>query len=72
MPFTVSHAAVAAPLARRGLIFSALVVGSIAPDSAWKVHMTPPLSLAVVALPWLCPATRACGGPSRAQAGAKK
>lgn len=32
MPFTVSHVAVAAPLARRGLIFSALVAGSIAPD----------------------------------------
>ncbi|MEI6165834.1 MAG: DUF4184 family protein [bacterium] len=32
MPFTISHVAVAAPLARRGLILSALVVGSMAPD----------------------------------------
>ena len=32
MPFTVSHMAVAAPLARRGLIMSAIVVGSVAPD----------------------------------------
>lgn len=32
MPFTISHVAVAAPLARRGLIMSALVVGSMAPD----------------------------------------
>jgi len=32
MPFTVSHAAIAAPLARRGLILSAVVAGSMAPD----------------------------------------
>jgi hypothetical protein len=32
MPFTVSHIAVAPPLARWGLIMSALVVGCMAPD----------------------------------------
>jgi hypothetical protein len=32
MPFTLSHPAACVPLARRGLILSALVVGSMAPD----------------------------------------
>ena len=32
MPFTVSHAAAAVPFARCGLVLSALVVGSMAPD----------------------------------------
>ena len=39
MPFTVSHVAVAAPLARRGLVFSALVVGSMAPDFEYFLRM---------------------------------
>jgi hypothetical protein len=32
MPFTLSHAAAVIPFARRGLVFSALAVGSMAPD----------------------------------------
>lgn len=32
MPFTLSHPAAAIPLARRGLVLSALVVGSMVPD----------------------------------------
>ncbi len=32
MPFTFAHPAAAVPLARRGLVLSALVVGSMAPD----------------------------------------
>ncbi len=44
MPWTVSHPAAAAPFARWGLVLSALVVGSMAPDfvyfrkerSQWK------------------------------------
>lgn len=39
MPFTVSHAAVAAPLARRGFVFSALVVGSMAPDFEYFLRL---------------------------------
>lgn len=40
MPFTVSHAAVAAPLARRGLILSAVVMGSMAPDFQYFLTLT--------------------------------
>ena len=40
MPFTISHMAVAAPLARRGLIMSALVVGSIAPDFLYYLRLS--------------------------------
>jgi membrane-bound metal-dependent hydrolase YbcI (DUF457 family) len=40
MPFTLSHVAVAAPLARRGLVFSALVAGSIAPDLEYFLRLT--------------------------------
>lgn len=40
MPFTLSHIAVAAPLARRGLILSALVVGSMAPDFLYYLRLT--------------------------------
>ncbi|RKZ85433.1 MAG: hypothetical protein DRR19_16380 [Candidatus Parabeggiatoa sp. nov. 1] len=32
MPFTLSHPAAAVPLARGGLVLSALVVGSMSPD----------------------------------------
>ncbi len=32
MPFTLAHPAAAAPLRRFGLVLSALVVGSMAPD----------------------------------------
>jgi hypothetical protein len=43
MPFTVSHAAVAAPLwrlSRQRLVLSALVVGSMAPDFEYLVHLS--------------------------------
>lgn len=40
MPFTLSHIAVAAPLARRGLILSAVVVGSMAPDFLYYLRLT--------------------------------
>lgn len=40
MPFTVSHCAVAAPLARRGLIMSAVVVGSMAPDFLFYLRLS--------------------------------
>ncbi len=40
MPFTVSHVAVAAPLARRGLVMSALVVGSMAPDFLYYLSLS--------------------------------
>ena len=35
MPFTLSHPAASVPLARHGLVLSALVVGSMAPDFAY-------------------------------------
>jgi uncharacterized protein DUF4184 len=42
MPFTLSHAAAVMPFARRGLVLSALVVGSMAPDfvyfTTWSPH----------------------------------
>ena len=40
MPFTASHAAVVVPLARRGLILSALVVGSMAPDLEYFLRLS--------------------------------
>lgn len=40
MPFTLSHMAVAAPLAQRGLIMSAVVVGSMAPDFLYYLRLT--------------------------------
>ena len=40
MPFTLSHAAVAAPLARRGLLLSALVAGSMAPDFEFFLRLS--------------------------------
>lgn len=40
MPFTLSHAAVAAPLARRGLILSAVALGSMAPDFEYFLRLS--------------------------------
>lgn len=40
MPFTACHAAVAAPLARRGLVLSALAVGSMAPDFEFFLRLS--------------------------------
>ena len=40
MPFTLSHAAVAGPLARRGLVLSALIVGSMAPDFEYYLRLS--------------------------------
>lgn len=40
MPFTLSHAAVAAPLARRGLVLSAVVIGSMAPDFEYFLRLS--------------------------------
>src|SRR5215467_12574272 len=40
VPFTFSHPAAVLPLARRGLVFSALVVGSMAPDFPYFVQMS--------------------------------
>jgi Domain of unknown function (DUF4184) len=41
MPFTLSHAAAIIPFARRGLVFSALVVGSMAPDFVYFTEFSP-------------------------------
>ncbi|MEO8427865.1 MAG: DUF4184 family protein [Verrucomicrobiota bacterium] len=41
MPFTISHAAAVIPLARRGLVFSALVVGSMTPDVVYFTTFSP-------------------------------
>lgn len=38
MPFTVSHAAAAVPIARGRLALSALIIGSMAPDFAYFIH----------------------------------
>lgn len=38
MPFTLSHPAAVVPLAQRGLPFSALVIGSMAPDFPYFIH----------------------------------
>ncbi|MGH8991239.1 MAG: DUF4184 family protein [Acidimicrobiia bacterium] len=43
MPFTVSHAAAAAPLwrlSRQRLVLSALIVGAVAPDLEYLVHLS--------------------------------
>jgi len=62
MPFTVSHAAAALPLKRSGLVFSALVVGSMAPDFLYFLrlpfsrdlgHSLPGLLLVDLPLGWL-------------------
>lgn len=41
MPFTLSHPAASVPLARRGLVLSALVVGSMAPDFQYLFPVLP-------------------------------
>ncbi len=41
MPFTVSHVAAVVPFRRTRLVFSALVVGSMAPDFEYFVHLAP-------------------------------
>jgi hypothetical protein len=38
MPFTISHIAAVIPLNRKGLVTSALVIGSMMPDLAYFVH----------------------------------
>jgi hypothetical protein len=40
VPFTLSHPAAAVPLARNGLVLSALVVGSMAPDFPYFIHLS--------------------------------
>lgn len=40
MAFTLAHPAAAIPLARRGLVMSALIVGSMAPDFAYYLHLS--------------------------------
>lgn len=42
MPFTFSHPAASVPLTRRGLVLSALVVGSMAPDFGYFFRFLPP------------------------------
>jgi hypothetical protein len=41
MPFTLSHPAASVPFARRGLVLSALVVGSLAPDFEYFLWLAP-------------------------------
>lgn len=41
MPFTLSHAAAAAPLARYGFVLSALVIGSFSPDFIYFIRLSP-------------------------------
>lgn len=41
MPFTLSHAAAVIPFARRGMVFSALAVGSMAPDFVYFTKFSP-------------------------------
>jgi hypothetical protein len=41
VPFTLAHAAAATPLRRSGLILSALVVGTMAPDFEYFVRLAP-------------------------------
>ncbi|UOZ02598.1 DUF4184 family protein [Amycolatopsis sp. WQ 127309] len=45
MPFTLSHPAAVLPLARRPLVSSALVAGSVAPDVFWFVPRLPGVGL---------------------------
>lgn len=40
MPFTLSHPAIAVPLVRHGLVLSALIVGSMAPDFPYFIHLS--------------------------------
>jgi hypothetical protein len=41
MPFTLSHPAAAIPFRRYGLVFSALVVGSLSPDLIYFIFLSP-------------------------------
>ena len=41
MPFTLAHAAAALPLRRRKLIFSALIIGTFAPDLEYFLRLAP-------------------------------
>jgi hypothetical protein len=41
MPFTLSHPALILPLRQKGLVFSALVIGSMAPDFNYYIPFTP-------------------------------
>ncbi|MBI3474399.1 MAG: DUF4184 family protein [Acidobacteria bacterium] len=41
MPFTVAHAAAALPLRRSGLVWSALVLGTFAPDFEYFLRLAP-------------------------------
>jgi len=41
MPLTIAHPAAMVPLRRSGLPFSALVVGSLAPDLEYLLHLSP-------------------------------
>lgn len=41
MPFTLSHLALVLPIRRYGLEFSALVIGSMAPDFSYFIPFTP-------------------------------
>ncbi|HEY3480915.1 MAG TPA: DUF4184 family protein [Streptomyces sp.] len=45
MPFTLSHPAAVLPLAKRPLVASALVAGSVAPDVFWFVPRLPGVGL---------------------------
>src|SRR5581483_12465816 len=44
VPFTLAHPAAVLPLRRRGLVFSALVVGSMAPDFEYFFGLKRPIS----------------------------
>jgi len=41
MPFTLAHPAAALPLRRKPLVLSALVIGSMAPDFEYLLHLAP-------------------------------
>ncbi|MBO0720492.1 MAG: DUF4184 family protein [Blastocatellia bacterium] len=41
MPFTLSHTAAIIPIARKPLVFSALVVGSMSPDFPYFINLAP-------------------------------
>ena len=41
MPFTLAHAAAALPLRRTGLVWSALVIGTFAPDLEYFIILSP-------------------------------
>lgn len=42
MPNPIAHPAVAVPFTRAGLVLSALVIGSVAPDFGYAIPMTNP------------------------------